>query len=98
MNDLIYRQEAIDALKEDCDWLTSQGSDWQNERMERDINILQALPSAQPERKEGRWVVDPHDQDGYCSECKCDMPVMMEDWCYKSVATLYCPSCGAKMG
>ena len=45
-NDLINRQEAINALKEDAEWLSSQGSAWQTERMERDINILQELPVA----------------------------------------------------
>lgn len=49
MDDLISRQAAIDAIHEDADWLASQGSDWQTERMERDRSILRSLPSAQPE-------------------------------------------------
>lgn len=48
MPDLISRQEAIDAIQEDADWLASEGSDWQVERMERDKSILRSLPSAQP--------------------------------------------------
>lgn len=47
-NDCISRQAAIDAIHGDADWLASQGSDWQVERMERDKSILQSLPSAQP--------------------------------------------------
>lgn len=53
MEDTIYRQQAIDAIHEDADWLAAQGSDWQVERMERDKSILKSLPPAQPERK---WI------------------------------------------
>ena len=45
--DTIYRQDAIDAIHEDADWLAAQGSDWQAERMERDKSILMSLPSAE---------------------------------------------------
>ena len=47
--DCISRQQAIDEIHEDADWLASQGSDWQVERMERDKSILMSLPSVQPE-------------------------------------------------
>lgn len=47
--------------------------------------------------RHGHWIVSPKTQGGYCSECKFDMPVMMDDWHYKPLATEYCPSCGAKM-
>ena len=47
--------------------------------------------------RHGHWIVSPKTQEGYCSECKHDMPVMMDDWHYKKLATEYCPSCGAKM-
>ena len=40
---------AIDEIHEDAEWLASQGSDWQVERMERDKSILMSLPSVQPE-------------------------------------------------
>ena len=47
---MIYRQDAIDAIHEDAEWLSSQGSDWQMERMERDCQILLFdVPSAQSE-------------------------------------------------
>jgi hypothetical protein len=52
MSDLIERQAAIDAIHEDADWLASQGSDWQVERMERDKSILRSLPSVQPQAEE----------------------------------------------
>ena len=47
--DCISRTQAIDEIHEDADWLASQGSDWQVERMERDKSILMSLPSVQPE-------------------------------------------------
>ena len=51
--DAISRQQAIYEIHEDAEWLASQGSDWQVERMERDKSILKPLPSAQPEQ---RWI------------------------------------------
>ena len=47
--DCISRQAAIDEIHEDAEWLASQGSDWQVERMERDKSILMSLPSVQPD-------------------------------------------------
>lgn len=60
--------------------------------------VIQRQPTidAVPARH-GHWIVNPKTQEGYCSECKFDMPVMMADWQYKNLATEYCPSCGAKM-
>lgn len=60
--------------------------------------VIQRQPTidAVPARH-GHWIVNPKTQEGYCSECKSDMPVMMDDWHYKNLATEYCPSCGAKM-
>ena len=51
--DCISRQQAIYEIHEDADWLASQGSDWQAERMERDKSILKSLPSIQPEQQ---WI------------------------------------------
>ena len=56
-SDTISRQQAIDEIHEDADWLASQGSDWQAERMERDKSILKSLPSTQSE------II-------YCKDCK----------------------------
>ena len=47
---------------------------------------------AEGERPKGEWT-----QEGYCSVCKCDMPIFMEDWNYKECKTDFCPNCGAKM-
>ena len=53
MSDLIDRQDAIDAIHEDADWLAAQGSDWQVERTERDKSILMSLPSAEKAQLSG---------------------------------------------
>lgn len=45
--------------------------------------------------KHGQWVKA--GDGGYCSVCKCDMPMFIEDWKWKYCKTPYCPNCGAKM-
>jgi len=57
-SDTISRQAAIDEIHEDAEWLASQGSDWQVERMERDKSILMSLPSVQPEPRTAYWTKD----------------------------------------
>ena len=91
MKDLIERQAAIDAL-------TPHDDDY------RIRDVLEDLPSAQPERKRGRWIYGEDNsgtgRDGwFCSECG-----HFEMWDYSAdmkSAELnlpnYCPSCGADM-
>ena len=45
--------------------------------------------------KHGRWIRT--GEDGYCSICKCDMPMFREDWEWKYTETPYCPNCNARM-
>lgn len=58
------------------------------------INVL--LMDTQ-EVRHGHWVKSEDADDGYCSVCKCDMPMYREDWEWKYSETPYCPNCGAKM-
>lgn len=51
---------------------------------------------AEPVRH-GHWIKSEDADDGYCSVCKCDMPMYKEDWEWKYSETPYCPNCGAKM-
>jgi hypothetical protein len=67
MDDVISRRVAIDAL--DCINGTEE--------------VLRSLPSAQPERKTGRWI------DDNCSECG--------QYVFHGDARNFCPNCGAKM-
>ena len=83
MNDLIDRVKAIENMHKQF-WYRMQPSiqprldDW-----------ILALPSAQPERKTGKWekYEGRFDFNYECSECSCS----------SFDKTDYCPQCGAKM-
>ena len=86
-DDCISRQAAIDALK-------NQMSDWNdlyNIPVRRSIVILEQLPSAQPERKPGKWeiyIISMFDGEGCrCSECGFEGAPYWD----------FCPNCGADM-
>ena len=78
MDDLISRQAAIEAVKQ-REWLTEDAKEILEE-------VLTQLPSAQPERKKGRWI----DMDDHvmCSCCGATH--------YGSDKN-FCPNCGADM-
>ena len=83
MNDLISRKAAIDAVAEILKRVFVEY---------RDIaeKIINKLPSAEPERKTGRWSFNLY-ADVYrfcCSECKANHRAKYD----------FCPSCGAYMG
>ena len=90
-NDYISRQAAIEAVSQACEELRGV--------FVRCEEKLLALPSAQPERKKGKWVGT--EFDGYadgnpvyyewkCSNCGC----IFED---EEPMYNYCPNCGANM-
>lgn len=83
MDDMIYRQAAIDEIREDADWLESQGSDWQTERKERDFQILAGLPSAQPSFSQ------PHENDHTAEFSKMDDPISRQ-----AAIDAHCELCG----
>ena len=74
MQDLISRQAAIDRI---------QGTGYADAIKNNLMLILRLLPSAQPERKTGKWI------DDNCSECG--------QYVYHGDARNYCPNCGADM-
>ena len=77
-DDTISRQAAIDALTHEWDGMVTSVFD-----------VIKSLPSAQPERKRGKWI--PSDIPWYrCSECGAEREntVFME---------YFCPNCGADM-
>ena len=57
---------------------------------------IQAAPAedVEPVRR-GRWIRT--GEDGYCSVCKCDMPMFRNDWEWEYTETPYCPNCGTRM-
>lgn len=82
MTDLISRQDAIDALNRTGDEILPGGI-----LRGTVYRILENLPSAQPERKKGKWY-----EDEEVGLCKCDQ-------CHgvNLIHTPFCPMCGAKM-
>ena len=91
MDDLITRQAAIDAT-----WFEPSYTDPLNVLTEvRDR--LKALPSAQPERKKGKWILE-CDAEGEgdnlyrCPECGCNYS------CQEYDIPNFCPNCGSYNG
>lgn len=80
MDDLISRRAAIDAvIKRDANC----GID--------SAEVLKSLPTAQPERKKGKWRV--YEGEMVCSCCLCQIPIPKEQRYYAN----YCLFCGADM-
>jgi len=98
-SETIYRQAAIDMLSK-IPVLEFKKTD--DGLLEALISIgqtheaLKQLPSAQPERKKGKWIVDALANNiWHCSECGTDAPVEPTGGTeYKSN---YCPYCGLDM-
>ncbi len=83
MSDLISRQDAVEAIRDLPNCRNGYSDAYDKAQI---IGVLEGLPSAQPERKKGKWLLF----DGYsCSRCN-----------YKPQTTglpRYCPNCGADM-
>ena len=99
MSDLISRQAAIDAIHEDI-LLKPHNDSWFRENHEFVTvgyveRTLLAVPSAQPERKRGKWIDEAYDFiiSGRCSVCGWEAHLYEDD----VVGMNYCPNCGAKM-
>ena len=106
MSDLIDRQAAIEAVEH----ITSSMSICVNtdechgmKRMQRQAVIeLANLPSAQPERMRGTWIIKDNPGTGWyrvtCSECGEDV-ASTAPWFYPNAKVTwdYCPNCGADM-
>ena len=82
MSDLISRQAAIDALE------TTSFDDYGDYMRAREL--IEGLPSAEPEQKRGKWTHEDCHAMTYkycCSNCNAHHRAMYN----------YCPSCGARM-
>ena len=95
-NDLISRQDAIDAM-------TNTLWHYPNECY-RNLNEyefakglaelgLKSVPSAQPERKPGKWLIRKFGANAQCSECK----MSFSDVYDLESSDAYCRHCGTKM-
>ena len=94
MKDLIERQAAIDALH--MHLMYRMGTDSNKKRLDEWINNL---PSAQPERKRGKWnITDAYPHNVYCSECYTRFAqTHWAVWEDGSLPRNFCPNCGADM-
>ena len=95
MSDLIERQAAISAIS--YSEVAYYPGDTDSECLRRDSDVKQAimgLPSAQPERNTGKWIVHPGGKFvGFpykhyeCDQCRD----------FEPEARNFCPNCGADM-
>lgn len=91
MDDLISRQAAIEVA--DAVWSVTG-----DKNVAKVWDQIKDLPSAQPERKRGRWIVLGEQIENQtfdeckCSECEC-IEYFNKGWKHFN----YCPNCGAQM-
>ena len=94
MSDLIDRQAAIDAIRAS----TSKYTGFMEMEMYTDddaVEAIEALPSAQPERKKGEWIPVTNGRGGFeCDQCHNYAPSYQDgvEW-----LSGFCPNCGADM-
>lgn len=117
MNDLISRQAAIKALSFDKELLNRALDDmdmvgidrekytWGLGLVESYIADIEDLPTAQPERKTGKWVFEDGSpinrglkmmETAVCSQCGHIAPGY-SFWDCDLELTNFCPNCGAEM-
>lgn len=97
MDDLISRQEAIEAIS--YSEIAFYPGDNEGDCLRRDSDIKQAimeLPSAEPERKLGRWLWGGEWDDGRNKLVRCSI-CNAADIQAAGVIVPYCWHCGAEM-
>ena len=100
MDDLISRQAAIEALRTcyDTETISMDNGD---EYIDYDqaLDLINTLPSAQPERKVGKWhITDAYPHNVYCPVChKKFAQTHWAVWEDGSLPRNFCPNCGADM-
>ena len=85
-SDLISRQQAIEAFEPE------HRTDWYTPRI---IEVLEALPPAQSERKKGKWIN--HRKDDGHNIADCDQCGNAIQWFDGDEIPRYCCICGADM-
>lgn len=102
MADLIDRESAIDAMQEEIELFlvikpNSSKIVGPGVRCEDVIKILRRLPSAEPERKTGRWIFNRY-YTWECSECG-ESPTKGTGYTQGSDELYaFCPHCGSYNG
>ena len=93
-DDTISRQRAIDAFDCSVGGVPVESVKYVSEYADKMMSRIKALPSAQPERKKGKWVNCY--TDGFGNMCKCSECGAMIDIQEKS-RSFFCYHCGADM-
>ena len=83
MKEIVYKQDTIDAL-----WKAEKELPYYDSAQVA-VNVIKELPSAQSERKKGKWIDGAIPTYAVCSEC-----AYQEGYAYENN---YCPNCGADM-
>ena len=91
MSDLISRQAAEKALRDYWSKYTLQVMPGM--QGELCCSVINSIPSAQPERKQGKWLIREFGDDAQCSECG----MYFRDAYDSENSDHYCRHCGAKM-
>lgn len=94
--DCISRQAAIDAICTEGTRLERNGTVAMVEIKQWCVGILEALPSAQPERKTGHWIKTARwGRVYYCNQCRNYLD--FDGVNAGRGSTNFCPNCGADM-
>lgn len=100
MEDLIKRQDAIDAINCNIVITGKRNSEVVASTIGTFVDRIKALPSAEPERKTGKWITDTYGHI-ICSECGwCAPRIMTGCLCDRHldyVKSEFCWCCGADM-
>ena len=108
MSDLISRQDAIEAVYKALHTpLPCYGNSLLKDSITLAKAIVNEIPSAEPERKKGKWIdekINSYTSRTYCSECGSSAPFVYESDDYygnhahgETAKTKFCPNCGADM-
>ena len=115
MSGLISRQDAIEAMKKimythlfECgEYIGENTREISIMNAEKALDVIENLPSAEPERKKGKWIdekINSYTSRTYCSECGNSAPFICASGDHygrnmhgKTNKTKFCPNCGAKM-
>lgn len=100
MSDLISRQAAIDAISCDITITGRQNAELVAQTIGRFADRIKALPSAQPERKRGKWNTYYHGDNKFsysCNQCGYSAPYQMIGGEVFQKKWNFCPNCGTDM-
>lgn len=101
MSDLISRQEIIELIEYHLKHMPKGYHPQFRQGLEdgycRCMSDIRLMPSAQPERKKGRWIYE--GKRGRFPACRCSECGNVEnaDWAILGDNVNYCPNCGADM-